>query len=283
MARLTSAGKSHRLSRLFDVDSGRSLIVPVDDSLIAGPIGGLAGLAETLRAIAGGRPNGVLGFPGHFEQHADLLSSLGWICNLTASTTRSVHTRKVPILTVRQAMALGVDCVAAHVNTTSRFESEMLQSLAVIIADARDLAVPVLAIMYPRREHGDDRDDNYESERTSNPEFFTELVCHAVRVAKDLGADVVKTQYTGSVESFREVVASAKPLPVLIAGGPVRASSDALRMASDALSAGAAGVSFGRNVHSVSNTGAMVRALRGLVHEGLSCEAALDLAGVDEL
>src|SRR4051794_26424348 len=125
--------RHRRLSRLCDPPSGRSVIVPVDDSLIFGPRNGLADFDSKLRDIADGAPQAILGYPGHFEHHSQAIQSLAWICNLTASTTRRSHTRKTQIISVRDAIALGCDCVAAHVNLTSAYETEMLHVLSRIV------------------------------------------------------------------------------------------------------------------------------------------------------
>jgi DhnA family fructose-bisphosphate aldolase class Ia len=261
-------GKSHRMSRIFDQRSGRTIIVPIDDSLIAGPQGGLLDLRAKVTQIANGRPNAVLGFPGHFEQYTELLNKTAWICNLTASTTRSTHTRKVQILSVREAVTLGVDCVAAHVNVTSRFEGDMIATLGHIIADARRYGMPVAAIMYPRRERADGCDDNYEELKRAESSKYAELVSHCVRIAKDLGADIIKTQYTGSTASFQMVAKAAQPIPVVIAGGPLIGKESALAMACDSLRAGASGVSFGRNIFDRPDTTAMIRSLRSVIKSG---------------
>jgi len=266
-------GIAHRMSRLIEPSTGRALIVPVDDSLIAGPRAGLQDLDAKLRDIAAARPDAVLGFPGHFMHHGETLQNMGWICNLTASTVRSLHTRKIQVCTVNQAVALGCDAVAVHVNTTSRFENEMLETLGQVARAAQEQGVPVLAIMYPRGEGTDGIDNNYESERTSG--VFAEMVCHAVRIARDLGATIVKTQYTGSRATFAEVVQAAHPLPVVIAGGALMNPQHLINTAVDALASGAAGLSFGRNIYSRPHSGRVVDILRRLVHENSSPEEAL--------
>lgn len=272
---MSDVGRTRRLARLFDPSSQRTVIVPVDDSLIAGPIGGLQNLKSQLLCIERACPNGILGFPGQFEHQELLNPHVGWICNLTASTTRSAHTRKILIGSVGQALSLGADAVAVHVNTTSKHEGEMLAHFAGVAGEARDLGVPVVAIMYPRRERPDGTDDNYEDVRNTNEDLFTTLVAHAVRVARDLGASLVKTQFTGSPDSFRTVVEAASPVPVVIAGGPLQPCERVLTMAHEATAAGAAGVSFGRNVYGRDNVGQMITALRLIVHEGASVADAM--------
>jgi DhnA family fructose-bisphosphate aldolase class Ia len=183
------------------------------------------------------------------------------------------HTRKILTSDVEEAVALGADGVAVHVNITSLYEHEMLALLGRVNKECSRFGMPLFAIMYPRRE-ADGRDDNYEELRRSQPEAYAKLVRHAVRVGVELGADLIKTQYTGSLDTFTTVIASACGVPVFIAGGPLVDSSIALRQAVDAVAAGAAGVSFGRNVFNRSSSTAMLKTLR-MVIDGAPLESAM--------
>jgi DhnA family fructose-bisphosphate aldolase class Ia len=90
-----------------------------------------------------------------------------------------------------------------------------------------------------------------------------------------LGADIVKTNYTGNVDSFREVVKGC-PVPVVMAGGP-KAETDRefCEMVYGCIKAGGAGVAAGRNVFQHENPSMIVRVLCGIVHENLSAEESI--------
>ena len=193
----THSGTQRRLARLFRHDDDRALILPIDDGLISGPRGQLSDLDTFFRCIQCCLPDGLLLFPGVLNRHFRLLHAVAAIVNLTASTTSIYHTRKTFCTDVEAAVAAGADMVAVHVNLTSRHEPEMLRTLSTVIRRAEALGVPVLAIMYPRRE-ATAGDDNYQRLRQSEPDRYLGLVVHAARVAMELGADVIKTQYTGS-------------------------------------------------------------------------------------
>ncbi len=122
--------------------------------------------------------------------------------------------------------------------------------------------MPLFAMMYPRGPKVKDQHD---------PVF----VAHAARVGAELGADIIKTVYTGDVKSFSKVVKGC-PVPIVIAGGPKMSTDrDVFKLASDAMSAGAIGVSIGRNIFQHKNPAAMTRALARIVHEGVSVEQAI--------
>ena len=84
----------------------------------------------------------------------------------------------------------------------------------------------------------------------------------------------MKVNYTGSPESFKEVVDGC-PVPVVIAGGEkVETDEELFQMVIGAIEAGAAGVSIGRNAFQHENPEEVVKAIGKIVHEGISLEEA---------
>ncbi len=267
------AGKIRRMTRLFSRASGRTLIVPIDDSLIFGPSIGLEQVESKIQKILLDPPDALLSFPGVFRNDGRLLSRVAGIVNLTASTSRSQHTRKVQVGSVHQATQLGLDAVAVHVNISSKYEPEMLRILGSVSQECESYGMPLLGIMYPRSETTAG-DDNYDELKQNDSKRYAELVAHSARVGVDLGVDLIKTKYTGDPESFRIVVDACKPVPIVVAGGPVLPVDSALQMAYEVIQAGGAGVSFGRNVFSRDCPQPIVSALKAIVHEGLTPEEA---------
>jgi DhnA family fructose-bisphosphate aldolase class Ia len=258
-------GKKIRLGRIFRLDR-RSVILPMDDAMISGPTGQLAQPDNLIRLADEAEVDAILAHPGTLSRIPPR-SRLGRIQNLSASTVRSQHSRKYMIGSVEQAIASGADAVAVHVNISSAFEREMLGDLSRAIIESQQYGFPVLAIAYPRRENLDGSDDNYESMRRDDPDGYQRLVAHCVRIAVEIGADIVKTQYTGSPESFSTIIEAACSVPVVVAGGPVLQWSELRSMVVGALQGGAAGVSIGRNVHqSSTDVGAVLRNLVELTH-----------------
>jgi len=262
-----SGGVDHRLSRIFASGSFKSLIVPIDDSLISGPVAGLQSAPEKVLAIAEAGPDAVIGFVGQFYRFAPQLSATSWIVNLTASTKRRDHTRKRQVTSVMAALGAGADCVAVHVNFTSRYQSQMLRILSQVTAEAHDVSLPVLAIAYARAETQAGEDENYAALQEQQEAEYADLVAHAVRVVVDLGADAVKTNFTGSAETFERVILAANGRPVVTAGGPLVPESQAVERARLAIKAGAAGISFGRNVFSRDRPTQVLAQLREALRE----------------
>jgi DhnA family fructose-bisphosphate aldolase class Ia len=99
-------------------------------------------------------------------------------------------------------------------------------------------------------------------------------------MAMELGVDIIKTFYTGAAETFARVVEIAAPALVVAAGGPrLETNADVLRMAYDVVQAGAAGITFGRNIWQSGSTGGVIRALKRVVHEGAPAGEALKRLG----
>jgi DhnA family fructose-bisphosphate aldolase class Ia len=138
----------------------------------------------------------------------------------------------------------------------------MLRKLGMVADECDEYGVPLIAMMYPRGENVKDPND-------------PRVIAHVARVGAELGADIVKVPYTGSPETFREVVESC-PAPVVMAGGPkAERDEDVLEMVWGAMRAGAMGVTIGRNVFMHENPKAIVRAIRAVVLEGKRPEEAL--------
>jgi fructose-bisphosphate aldolase/2-amino-3,7-dideoxy-D-threo-hept-6-ulosonate synthase len=123
--------------------------------------------------------------------------------------------------------------------------------------------MPILGMMYPR------------GEKITN-ENSPDVVNVAARAGAELGMDIVKTNYTGDVDSFREIVKGI-PVPVIIAGGPkMDTTRDVFEMIYDAVhEAGAAGVAMGRNVFQAENPRQMVHAICRIVHEDYTVDEVL--------
>lgn len=269
-----SSVKRRRLSRLFESSSGRTVITALDESVLGGPEGGLREMRSSVVEIAAGKTNAVLGYSGLFERHPEL-DHVGGILQVTTTPTYGAATQKVVISTVDIAVRLGMDAVAVHVNVGSKYEREMIQILGRTASECERYGMPLLAIMYPRTEGRDGTADNFYELRDSAPEEYTRKVSHAVRVGVELGADIIKTQYTGSTESFRRVVDVSYGVPVVAAGGPKRSASEALQAAAEVMRSGASGIASGRNIFQRRAISSFVEAVRMIVHDNVEADIAI--------
>ena len=262
---MSEIGKSIRLERIIDRDSRNMVIVPMDHGISIGPVEGIVNLPDAVNKVADGGANAVLMQKGMAKHgHRGYGRDIGLIIHMSASTSLGPDPDdKVQVCTVEEAIKLGADAVSVHINIGSETESDQLQKLGMV-AESCDLwGMPLIAMMYPRGKN------------ITNPND-PELVAHAARAGAELGADLIKTNYTGDPDTFREVVEGC-PIPVVIAGGPkTNTEREFLEMAAGAMEGGARGVAIGRNVFQHKNPTAMTRALTRIVHEGASVDSAME-------
>ncbi len=257
-------GKTRRLNRIFRADN-RTVIVPMDHGVSIGPVKGIENMQDTVNRLLKGGADAVVLHKGIANRvnidGAGLIVHLSAISNLTPNCQN-----KVQVCTVQEAVRLGADAVSVHVNIGAQDECAMLTTLGRVADECDQYGMPLLAMMYPR------------GPKIPN-EHDAAAVAHAARIGAELGADIIKTNYTGNVESFRHVVEGC-PVPVIIAGGPkAETTQQILQMVHDSMKAGCAGLSIGRNVFQHENPTLMVKALVAIVHEDASVEQALKLLG----
>lgn len=256
-------GKEIRLKRLFK-NFGKILIVPMDHGITIGPIEGLKNMSEIVKRVSSGGADAVVVHKGLVEQITDSLGSEGCqlIVHLSGSTSNAPDAnRKELVASVEHAIRIGATAVSVHVNLGSAFESEMLRDLGKTAEECEKWGIPLLAMMYVR-------DGSKESE------YNASKIMHAARVAEELGADIIKVNYSGSPESFEEVTSSIAK-PVVIAGGPKMSStSELLTMLADAVSAGAKGVAIGRNIFQDPYPERLVSSIRQILDKNIPREKA---------
>ena len=257
-------GKKIRLERIINRHTGRTVIAPMDHGVSNGPMKGIIDIDKTVESISQGGADAILMHKGIVEQgHRGYGKDIGLIVHLSASTSLAPNpNNKVIVTSVEKAIQLGADAVSVHVNLGSETESEMLQELVEISETCSYWGIPLLAMIYPRGRKGKNEHD-------------VELVKHAARVGSELGVDIVKTNYTGDPDSFKEVVEGAL-VPVVIAGGPkVDTDEELLQMVKDSIEVGGAGVAFGRNLFQAENPGKITKAISEVVHNDLEVNEAL--------
>ena len=256
-------GKIIRLERIIDRNSGKTVIIPMDHGVTVGPVQGLEDMRTTVSKVVKGGANAILMHKGIVRAgHRGAGKDVGLIIHLSGSTSLSPDPNaKELVCTVEEAIKLGADAVSVHINLGAQTDKEMLRQLGYISSQCLQWQMPLVAMMYTR---GPKIKNEYDVNNTK----------HAARVAAELGADIVKVVYTGSPETFAEVVQGC-PVPVVIAGGPkMNSDKDIFQMVAGALKAGAAGLSIGRNAFQHKNPEKMVKALCKMVHNGASVKEA---------
>ncbi|MCL1984924.1 MAG: 2-amino-3,7-dideoxy-D-threo-hept-6-ulosonate synthase [Betaproteobacteria bacterium] len=261
-------GKRVRLERIINRDTKRTIIIPMDHGTTVGAIDGLVDMPAAVNDMAEGGADAVLMHKGLVRcGHRKSGKDMGLIVHLSASTSLSpLSNTKTLVGTVEEAITLGADAVSVHVNLGDDNERDMLNDFGRTATACEKWGIPLLAMIYAR------------GPKITNG-FDPKLIAHCARVGVELGADIVKVPYSGSLDSFAEVV-QACCVPVVIAGGErMESTVEFLQMVHDSLRAGGAGLSVGRNVFQHPRRVDLVRAVRALVHEDRTVAHALAMLG----
>lgn len=254
-------GKIKRLHKLFDENSNHTIIVPMDHGATVGPIKGLDNICETLKCFKKEYVNGVVLCKGQLNEIQIIKNcNVPIIVHLSNSSLLSPSSNfKTLVGSVEEAIAIGADAISVHINMGDEDEHTMLQDVGKVADACFRWGMPLLVMSYVR---GSKVIENLESIKVS------------ARIAQEIGADIVKVNYTGDSESFHEVI-SGVSIPVIAAGGEYVDSINSLRIANDIMKAGASGISFGRNVFQSANPRKLTEALSMVVHNSASLNEAI--------
>jgi len=260
-------GKTIRMNRILNKSDGRSVVVAIDHGGIAGPVKGIENPAEVVHDCVAAGADAILATRGLIR------ASLGeWdrgtsiILRLTGGfTVLGGGFEEELICEPSTAMAYGAAGVAMTVKFGHRREGGFTKQASLAVGECELLGLPVMIEAMAKME----------GKKSNDPENIR----LAARAAQEIGADIVKTYYTGDPDSFHRVVEGC-PAPIVILGGE---KNDSLKSLFEdvywSLQAGGAGIAIGRNIWAQGRTRAMVEAMNGLVHSGWTVEQALAHVG----
>ena len=251
-------GMQNRLARIFRPSTGRTVMLAIDHGYFQGPTSGLERVDLTIvplipHADALMVTRGVLRsvVPPTFQQGLVLRASGG------PSILKELSNEQIAI-DADDADRLGASALAVQVFIGGEFETQSVHNLTRLVDEGYRRGIPVLGVTAVGKELV--RDARY--------------LGLATRIIAELGAQLVKTYYCET--GFERVVAGC-PVPIIMAGGKKLPELDALAMARRAIDAGAAGVDMGRNIFQSEAPLAMLEAVRGVVHDGLTAAEAHEL------
>lgn len=256
-----------RLGRLFNKSTGRAMVAAFDRGLGASAAGGGEDALGVVGAMIDAGVDGVVMSPGMLDRTRHLFAHRGAPLTLVrsdfflmgalqpAGLAGDAEEYRV-LITPAEAAAMGADAMVLFLilgNAADAVTADNAAAVARTARQAQAVGIPTIveAVLWGSRT----KDQNDAA-----------ALAYVTRLAVELGADAVKTQYTGSVDSMRTVVESC-PVPVLLLGGPRTESPEALLQSSrEALSTGARGLVYGRNVWQTPDPEATARRLCELVH-----------------
>jgi len=241
------------------------MIVAMDHAALFGNMAGLEHPGGTLRQVSVGGADAVLTTYGVAKRFSEEIGGMGLILRVDGGVSALAKERGPlhPVYDVLDALRIGADAVGCMGMPGSTFEDQTLWYLSDVVSQGAEWGIPVMAEMLP---------GGFE-----NPgELWTsENIGHACRIAAELGADFVKTAYSGDAVGFRQALAQVYVPVVVLGGSKSKDVRELLQDISEALEAGASGVAVGRNVYQHLDPAAITAAICAVIHDGVSVDTAL--------
>jgi putative autoinducer-2 (AI-2) aldolase len=252
-------GMQNRMSQLIQPD-GHCFFLPIDHGYFQGPTHCLEKPGETIEPLLD-YCDALFVTRGVLRAAVNPVGSKPIILRVSGGTSVVGNNLANEAITtsIEEILRLNVAAVGVSVFVGSEYEHESLMNLSELVNQCEDYGIPVMAVTAVGKEL-ENREARYLS-----------LAC---RIAAELGARVVKTYWC---EEFDKVT-SGCPVPIVMAGGPMcETEIEAFEFVHDGMQRGAIGINLGRNVWQNPHPVAMMKALRGIIHEKYSVKEAAEL------
>lgn len=251
-------GMQSRLARIFNPESGRTVMLAFDHGYFQGPTTGLERIDINIAPLFA---------------HTDVLMCTRGVLRsvvpaavnkpvvMRASGGNSILTElsnETVAVAIEDALRLNVAAMAAQVYIGSEYEHQSIKNIIQLVDQGMRYGMPTMAVTGVGKDMA--RDQRYFS--------------LATRIAAEMGANIIKTYY---VDEGFERVAAGCPVPIVIAGGKKLPEREALEMCFKAIDQGASGVDMGRNIFQSESPIAMLKAVKAVVHENASVAHAYEL------
>ncbi|HEV3432415.1 MAG TPA: 3-hydroxy-5-phosphonooxypentane-2,4-dione thiolase [Nitrososphaera sp.] len=248
-------GMQNRLAKIIHPKDGRCLMLAVDHGYFLGPTERLEVPRRTINPLLPYADSLML-TRGILRTSVDPKNDIPIVLRVSGATSIIGEDLSKETITtsIEEAIRLNASCLALSIFVGSKYEHQTLANLARLVDGGEKYGIPVLAVTAVGKEMA--RDARYLG-----------LAC---RIASELGAHIVKTYYC---DNFEQVVEGC-PVPLIIAGGKKLPEPDALNLAHDAITHGAAGVDMGRNIWQSDWPVAMIKAVQAIVHKNANAKEA---------
>lgn len=251
-------GMQSRLARIFNPNSGRTVMLAFDHGYFQGPTTGLERIDINIAPLFA---------------HTDVLMCTRGVLRsvvpaavnkpvvMRASGGNSILTElsnETVAVAIEDALRLNVAAMAAQVYIGSEYEHQSIKNIIQLVDQGMRYGMPTMAVTGVGKDMA--RDQRYFS--------------LATRIAAEMGANIIKTYF---VDEGFERIAAGCPVPIVIAGGKKLPEREALEMCFKALDQGASGVDMGRNIFQSESPIAMLHAVKAVVHDNASVAHAYEL------
>ena len=251
-------GMQNRLARIFNPQSGRTVMLAIDHGYFLGPTSGLERVDVNIvplvpYADALMLTRGILraNIPAAFTGGVVMRASGG-------PSIRKELSNELLAVDIEDAIRMNVCAMAVQVYVGGEFETQTVHNMTRMVDMGNRYGIPTLGVTAVGKD------------MVRDAQYFR----LATRICAELGAQFVKTYY---VDQGFETVTASCPVPIVMAGGKKLPELEALTMAYRAINEGAAGVDMGRNIFQSDAPAAIIQAVRAVVHENMKPEQAYEL------
>ena len=266
-----------RMNRLFG--NGRCLDVAIDHGVCNEPsfLDGLANMPAVVKALVDARPDAIQMNYGQADLLQDLPGkdkpALVMRLDMGNPYNRIRHRDMWAVLQNEAEPLIGalqMDAACVVVNLFMLPDEpdlfrQCVQNISRVRADCEKYGMPLMIeplVMQPVTERGGYMVDG-----------DADKIVTLTRLAREMGADIVKADPTTNPEDFHRVIEAAR-CPVLVRGGGKEDLSAVFAKSAALMRQGAMGMVYGRNIYQHANPGAVVRGLMAIIHEDASGEEA---------
>lgn len=261
-AYLAARPQKSRMHRLFNSD-GRIFILAMDHGISLDVLPFLNDPGEVILVAKASGVDTFITSYGIAKNYSKQFGQSGVIVRVDGGATKlsTGAGYSNELLSVEEILKIGADGAVCMGFPGSQYEDASLGNLVKFISQADKWDIPLCAEMLPC---------NWDSN-----EWTKDRLIFVSRLAAELGADLIKTQYTGDKESFKQLVEGCYR-PVVVLGGPGNGSEKALlQTIRDSLDAGGKGAAIGRSIWMHSDPAGYCRAISRLIHDDASVEEAM--------
>lgn len=255
---MSEIGKKRRLSRIFSKNN-RTLIIPMEWGTSFAP-NEWDRCSKVARAVIEGGADAIMTTFGQVRRFSEDSLRIPLVLTINYNLSDLAY----PLEYVREAAQMGADAVKVHFFGPMK-ETPVLQ-LQKLSLECKNYGMPFLFEPIPMSDY-----PSAGGKQLLDPKTVKE----AVDMGVIIGADIIKTAYTGKAESF-EMVTKSCPVPVIIAGGSrLPSDKETLEMIKGAMDGGASGGAIGRNITTHNNPAKMTKAVASIIHDNTSVQEAL--------
>jgi putative autoinducer-2 (AI-2) aldolase len=251
-------GMKNRLARIFNPQTGRTVMFAIDHGYFQGPTTGLERIDLKIvplmyYADAIMLTRGIL----RTTVPPSLTKPVVMRCSGGPSILKELSNEELAV-DIEDAIRMNVAAITLQVFIGGEFETRSVHNMTRLVDMGLRYGIPTMAVTAVGKD------------MVRDARYFR-LAC---RICAELGAQIIKTYYVP--DGFETITASC-PVPIVMAGGKKIPVLDALTMAYNAVQEGASGVDMGRNIFQADAPKAMMQVVHKVVHENLKPAEAFDL------